>query len=206
MQCHQVDTWPTDGRRCPTKTLNICSCTFHSKAGCRSFCKADDQYRSLFKTLGTDRQKRGIIMIGHRPLCVYLTSSHVTRSSRPSPAISAYCKRSNTGSGNGLGMRLAHIYTACIGVTHHHHHGDGTKLTRAHALPLSMQCGFDVQGYAFHEYALHSSLLAVGYTSSDSTSFDCSKNTIVHVKSFYSVVTVTSLSDIIELTIGCNQI
>ena len=32
--------------------------------------------------------------------------THVTRSPRPSPSVFAYCKRSNTGGGNGLGTRL----------------------------------------------------------------------------------------------------
>jgi len=31
---------------------------------------------------------------------------HVTKSPRPSPSIIAYCKRSNTGGGNGLVTRL----------------------------------------------------------------------------------------------------
>jgi len=41
----------------------------------------------------------------------------VTRSPRPSPSVFAYCKRSNTGGGNGLGTRLgqAHhvLYRTC---------------------------------------------------------------------------------------------
>ena len=37
---------------------------------------------------------------------VYLMSPHMTKSPRPSPSVFAYCKRSNTGGGNGLGMRL----------------------------------------------------------------------------------------------------
>ena len=47
------------------------------------------------------------------PVClpfVHLTSLHVTRSPRPSPAVFAYCKRSNTGGGNGLGTRLDIFY------------------------------------------------------------------------------------------------
>ena len=47
------------------------------------------------------------------PVClpfVHLMSLHVTRSPRPSPAVFAYCKRSNTGSGNGLGTRLDIFY------------------------------------------------------------------------------------------------
>jgi len=37
---------------------------------------------------------------------VYLMSSHMTKSSRPSPSIFAYPKQSYTGGGNSLGMRL----------------------------------------------------------------------------------------------------
>jgi len=56
-------------------------------------------------------QERGSrLFIGHCPpvclLSVYQTSPHMTRSPRPSPSIFAYCKRSNTGSENGLGTRL----------------------------------------------------------------------------------------------------
>ena len=35
-----------------------------------------------------------------------LMALHVTRSPRPSPAVFAYCKQSNTGGGNGQGTRL----------------------------------------------------------------------------------------------------
>ena len=40
------------------------------------------------------------------PPCVYLMSSHMTKSPRPSPAIFASCKRSNDVCGSGLGTRL----------------------------------------------------------------------------------------------------
>ena len=51
----------------------------------------------------------GISTVRHHPTClpsVYLMSLHVTKSSRPSPSVFAYCKRSNTGGRKGLGMRL----------------------------------------------------------------------------------------------------
>ena len=47
---------------------------------------------------------------GTAPLMSTLTSpdvTHVTLSPRPSPSVFAYCKRSNTGRGNGLGTRLS---------------------------------------------------------------------------------------------------
>ena len=80
------------------------------------------------------------LLSGTAPMClpfVYLMSSHMTKSSRPSPSIFAYPKRSNTGGGNSLGMRLQDnedmhadeqtssllkIYTHCI-CTHHHKNG-----------------------------------------------------------------------------------
>jgi len=37
--------------------------------------------------------------------CVYLLV-YLTNSVRPSPSVFTYCKQSNTGGGNGLGMRL----------------------------------------------------------------------------------------------------
>ena len=42
-------------------------------------------------------------------LSIYLTSLHVIKSPRTSPYIFAYYKQSNTGDGNGLGMRLTFI-------------------------------------------------------------------------------------------------
>ena len=49
------------------------SCTIRPKAECQSVHKADDRYRSLFTTLGTDGLETGILTVGHRPLCVYHT-------------------------------------------------------------------------------------------------------------------------------------
>ena len=45
------------------------------------------QYHLSFIAPGTVRHETAITIVGHRPLCVY-------------------CKRSNTGGGNGLGTRL----------------------------------------------------------------------------------------------------
>ena len=59
--------------------------------------------------LGTVQCETRIIIVGHYPPCVYplyLTSPHETKSLRTSPSVFAYCKWSNTGGGNGLGMRL----------------------------------------------------------------------------------------------------
>ena len=39
-------------------------------------------------------------------ICDICAPDHVVRFTRPSPSIFAYCKRSKTGSGEGLGMRL----------------------------------------------------------------------------------------------------
>ena len=69
------------GGRCPTKNLDALCCTVRPMAGYQSVRKADDRYRSLFTTPGTDQRETGILT---PPVClpsVYLTSSHVTRSS-----------------------------------------------------------------------------------------------------------------------------
>jgi len=61
----------------------------------------------------TGNTRKGFeILHWHHSLClsiylsIYLMSSHVTKSPRPSPFVLAYCKRSKTGGGNSLGMRL----------------------------------------------------------------------------------------------------
>ena len=41
--------------------------------------------------------------------CDACAVDHVVRFTRPSPSVFAYCKRSNTGAGEGLGMRLVGI-------------------------------------------------------------------------------------------------
>ena len=88
MRCHQADTWLTHRGWCPMKNLDVLCCTVRPKAGCQSVHKADDRYRSLFTAPGTDQcEYNGW---APPPVClpsVYLTSSHVARSPRPSPAV-----------------------------------------------------------------------------------------------------------------------
>ena len=69
---------------------------------------------------GTGRHKTGIIMVGHRPSCVYHLTDipHVSRSPTPSPSVFTSCKQ-NTGGGNGLETSLsqkATINTALPGL------------------------------------------------------------------------------------------
>ena len=71
------------------KNLNVLCCTVRPIAGYESIRKADDRYRSLFTTPGTDQCETGILAVGHCPPSVYLISLHVTRSPRPSPAVEA---------------------------------------------------------------------------------------------------------------------
>ena len=70
------------------------SCTVHPKAACQNIRKVADRYCSLFTMPGTDRRKTGIIKGWAPPsMClpsVYLMSLHMTRSPRPSPAISSW--------------------------------------------------------------------------------------------------------------------
>ena len=40
--------------------------------------------------------------------CDACAADHVVRFTRPSPSVFAYCKRSKTGAGEGLGTRLSH--------------------------------------------------------------------------------------------------
>ena len=114
MHCHQVDRWQTQGGWCATKDLDALSCTVRPKAECQS---GRQQHRSLFTTIPFVVHNTGAGSIRNRsyngweppPVClpsVHLPSSHVTRYPRPSPAVFVYWKRSNTGSGNGLGTRL----------------------------------------------------------------------------------------------------
>ena len=44
--------------------------------------------------------------------CDACAADHVVRFTRPSPSVFAYCKRSKTGAGEGLGTRLS--LSACI--------------------------------------------------------------------------------------------
>ena len=50
---------------------------------------------------------------------------HVTKSLRPSTAIVAYCKQSNTGGGNGLGVRLSGSVVMVVGVSDEWHSREG---------------------------------------------------------------------------------
>ena len=74
MLCHQIDTW----RAVPNKVS-------------QSIHKADDRHRSLLTMPRMDQCKTGTINgWAPPPLClpsVYLTSLHVTRSPRLSPAV-----------------------------------------------------------------------------------------------------------------------
>ena len=66
-------------------------------------------YHLLFMIPGTCRHEKGIITVGHCPPRVSSLKPPVlalTKSPRPPPSVFAYCKRSKTGSGSGLGTRL----------------------------------------------------------------------------------------------------
>ena len=47
--------------------------------------------------------------------CDACAADHVVRFSRPSPPVFAYCKRSKTGAGEGLGTRLPRLFFTCGG-------------------------------------------------------------------------------------------
>ena len=57
------------------KNLDVLCCTVRPMAGYQSVRKADDQYRLLFTTPGMDQRETGILMVGHRPPCVYHLST-----------------------------------------------------------------------------------------------------------------------------------
>ena len=63
------------------------------------------QYCLSFMVPVTIRHETGVITVRCCPLCVYhLSSPGVTESPRPPPSVVAYCKQSNTGGRNGLGI------------------------------------------------------------------------------------------------------
>jgi len=59
----------------------------------------------------TDSTRKGFEILHQPPPPVY-----ITKTPRPSPSIFTYCKRSNTGGGNGMGTRLWSFCCSRLGV------------------------------------------------------------------------------------------
>ena len=87
--------------QCPTENLFL---YYHAVRGLEArMLTRQHQYRPLFMVPGTVQHETGIITVRHNPPCV-------TECDQISQAfalcICVYCKWSNTGGGNSLGMRL----------------------------------------------------------------------------------------------------
>ena len=53
--------------------------------------------------------------------CDACAADHVVRFTRPSPSVFAYCKRSKTGAGEGLGTRLMYPASKMLNLLIHSH-------------------------------------------------------------------------------------
>ena len=99
----------THGGRCPMKSLETLSYTVSLRAGGQSISKAASIPFIVDNSRDVSTQKGNYCYQAMPPVClpfVYLMPPHVTRSPWSSTSVFAYCKQSNTGGGNGLGMRL----------------------------------------------------------------------------------------------------
>jgi len=92
----------------PMRNLEALSNTISLRAGGQSVSKAVSIPSVVHSARDGSTRNGNFYCRAPPPIClpsVYLTL-HITKSPRPSPSIFAYCKRSNTGGGNGLGTRL----------------------------------------------------------------------------------------------------
>ena len=98
------------GGQCLTKGRK---CNFRHSVGGQERSQGSINKSCYWQCQETGQCEIGIIIVGAPPpICipsVYLILLHLTRSPRLSPSIFACCKRSNTGGGSGLGMRLPDI-------------------------------------------------------------------------------------------------
>ena len=136
-------------RRCKQRTVSIARLAY--------------ALTSSFLTDSTRKGRR--FFTGHCPPCVYLMAPHETRSPSPPPTVFAYCKRLNTGGGNGLGMRL-HLCSTITNATIHSRYSN--YLIEMSGNEHCLSGNYTRQLHKLHEYCclgelLECQLCSLGY-------------------------------------------